>query len=138
MQTFFRNITALFMAFVVLLSTLSFSVDMHYCGDTLVDVAVNTDAATCGMEVMVETPLKTSITTSGCCTDQKVVVSGQDELNLGVNALSLDHQIFVTTFVYVYQNLIFETLPKAHIPFQEYSPPTLVSDYQVCYETFLI
>ncbi|CDF78614.1 conserved hypothetical protein [Formosa agariphila KMM 3901] len=126
------------MAFVVLMSTLSFSVDMHYCGDTLVDVALNTDAATCGMESMQNLPLESSITKSGCCTYQKLVVSGQDELKLSPSQLSLDHQLFVTAFAYVYQTLLFETLPKEIIPFQDYRPPILVSDFQVDFETFLI
>ncbi len=39
------------MAIVVLLSTMSFTLDMHYCGDTLVDIAVFKKAETCGMEM---------------------------------------------------------------------------------------
>ena len=38
------------MAVVVLLSTMSFSVDMHYCGDMLVDFSIMEQVKTCGME----------------------------------------------------------------------------------------
>ncbi|MHA7944977.1 HYC_CC_PP family protein [Formosa sp. 3Alg 14/1] len=137
MKSFFRNILSVSMAIVVLLSTVSFSVDMHYCGDTLVDVALNTKATTCGMETMQNLPLKSSITKEGCCTDHKVVVDGQDELNTSPSQLSVDNQLFLVSFVYVY-NALFETLPKQVTPFQDYRPPTLVSDFQVDYETFLI
>ncbi|WP_299781911.1 hypothetical protein [uncultured Formosa sp.] len=137
MKTIFHNIIAIFMAFVVLISTLSFSVDMHYCGDTLVDVALNTNATTCGMESMQNLPLKSSITKQGCCTDHKVVVDGQNELKLSPSQLTVDNQLFLTTFVYAYHSL-FETLPKHVTPFQDYHPPILVSDIQVDYETFLI
>ena len=137
MKSIFRNILSVFMAIVVLLSTVSFSVDMHYCGDTLVDVALNTKAATCGMESMQNLPSKSSITKNGCCTDHKVVVDGQDELNPSPSQLTLDHQLFLTSFVYVYQAL-FETVSKQITPYQDYRPPILVSDIQVDYETFLI
>ena len=91
MKNFFRSILSVSMAIVVLLSTVSFSVDMHYCGDTLVDVALNTKATTCGMESMQNLPSKSSITKNGCCTDHKVVVDGQDELNSSPSQLTLDH-----------------------------------------------
>ncbi len=39
------------MAFVVLLSTMSFTMHMHYCGDTLVDTSYFVKAETCGMEM---------------------------------------------------------------------------------------
>ncbi|PNW25909.1 HYC_CC_PP family protein [Formosa algae] len=138
MKTIFHNITAIFMAFVVLISTLSFSVDMHYCGDTLVDVAVFKDAEACVMDNMQTTPYESSITKTGCCTDHKVVVNGQDELQSSPDQLSVDHQLFITTFAYVYQHLLFESLPKQIIPFQDYHPPILVTDMQLEYDTFLI
>ncbi|MFB9054238.1 hypothetical protein ACFFVB_14215 [Formosa undariae] len=137
MKNVFRSILSVSMAIVVLLSTVSFSVDMHYCGDTLVDVALNTKATTCGMESMQNLSSESSITKNGCCTDHKVVVDGQDELNSSPSQLTLDNQLFLSSFVYVY-NSLFETLPKQVTPFQDYHPPTLVSDIQVDYETFLI
>ena len=40
MKQFSHKIMALVMAFVVLFSTMSFTVNMHYCGDTLVETAI--------------------------------------------------------------------------------------------------
>lgn len=39
------------MAFVVLFSTMSFTINMHYCGDTLVETAMFQKAKGCGMEM---------------------------------------------------------------------------------------
>ena len=47
------------MAIVVLFSTMSFTVDMHYCGDNLVETAIFHKAKGCGMEM--ENP-----STEGC------------------------------------------------------------------------
>ncbi len=37
MKQFIHKSMAVFMAAVVLMTTMSFTVDMHYCGDSLVD-----------------------------------------------------------------------------------------------------
>ncbi|WP_455429473.1 HYC_CC_PP family protein, partial [Maribacter hydrothermalis] len=37
MKKFYHKILSVIMAFVVLLSTMSFTIDFHYCGDLLVD-----------------------------------------------------------------------------------------------------
>ena len=51
MKQFFYKIMSLAMAFVVLFSTMSFTVNMHYCGDTLVETAIFHKAKGCGMEM---------------------------------------------------------------------------------------
>lgn len=38
------------MAFVVMFTTMSFTVDMHFCGDSLVDFSLFAKAESCGME----------------------------------------------------------------------------------------
>ena len=71
------------MAFIVLFSTMSFSVDMHYCGDHLVDFSFFEEADACLM--------KADNLTSGsecsivkmdmdCCTDVQFLQDGQDDL----------------------------------------------------------
>ena len=49
MNQVFHKIMSLVMAFVVLFSTMSFTVNMHYCGDTLVETAIFQKAKGCGM-----------------------------------------------------------------------------------------
>ena len=44
------KIASFLLAVLVCLSTLSFTVDKHYCGDFLVDVSFTGDASDCGME----------------------------------------------------------------------------------------
>ncbi|WP_339661730.1 hypothetical protein [uncultured Polaribacter sp.] len=80
MKQVFHKIMSFLMAFVVLCSTMSFSVDMHYCGDTLVETAIFHKAKGCGMEM--EKPISEGceITKKNCCSDQQIVVDGQNEL----------------------------------------------------------
>jgi len=119
------------MAILVLFSTVSFTVEKHFCGDHLVDMAIFSTAKKCGNS-MEKTTYKS------CCKDEVEVVQGQDELKFSsFEDLNLDQQIFIAAFIYSYSNL-FQSLPKQIIPFKDYSPPNLVFDIQVLDQIFLI
>ncbi|CAM1333861.1 Secreted protein [Tenacibaculum insulae] len=128
---------SLLMAFVVLFSTMSFTVDMHYCGDTLMDTAIFHKAETCGMEM--ENPLTDgcSITKKNCCSDEQLAVDGQNELQLQVDKITFEQQVFIASFVYTYINL-FEGLDNNVSSFEEYEPPLVVKQIFKIDETYLI
>ena len=126
------------MAFVVLFSTLSFTIDMHYCGDTLVDTAIFQQVESCGMKMQKPTQNKEcSIKKTDCCSNEQLTIEGQDELKLTFDQLSLDQQLFISSFVYTYIN-IFEGLEKDSPSFWDYSPPSVVKDIHKLDETYLI
>ena len=127
-----HKIFSVTLALLVLMSTLSFTVEKHFCGDVLVDVSVFTEAQKCAMEA-VEIALKKT-----CCKDEVDVVKGQDELNFqSFEDLPFQELQFIASFSYTYSNL-FENLPKQIIPHKDYSPPNLVLDIQLLNDTFLI
>lgn len=119
------------MALLVLFSTMSFTVDKHFCGDFLVDQAVFSEAETCGMEH------HPGMTEKGGCSDDSVSVEGQKNLKISFNDLDLDQQVFLFTFTHSYSNLFEEPL-KRPVPYLNYTPPLLVYDIQLLDETFLI
>ena len=128
------------MALIVLLSTMSFSVDMHYCGDHLVDYSFAEKVDTCMMKAEMS---KTSSSCEileiemNCCSDIEVVFEGQDDLKISFDQLTFDQQVFVASIVYSYINL-FEGLEENSIPFKDYAPPPLIRDVQILDQTFLI
>ena len=130
MKKAFQHIVCLSMAFLVMLSTMSFTVDKHFCGSHLVDKAVFSKAKTCGMQMNANSE-------SHCCTNEKISVEGQDELKVSFDSFDFQQQLFITTFSFTYFNL-FESLPKQVVPFKDYSPPLLVSDIQLEHQEFLI
>ncbi|WP_298498056.1 hypothetical protein [uncultured Algibacter sp.] len=120
------------LALLVLFSTVSFTIEKHYCGDVLVDVSVFSEVEKCGMEAMEILQKKT------CCKDEINVVKGQDELKVSsFEDLDFNQQQFITAFIYTYFNS-FEGLPKQTIPHKDYSPPNLVYDIQVLDQVFII
>lgn len=132
MKNRFNKIFSASMALLVLFSTVSFTVEKHYCGDVLVDMSVFTEAEKCASEA------EEIIAKMDCCKDTVDVIQGQDELNVKTfNDLDFDKQVFLASFIYSYFN-IFEGLPKEVPPFKDYSPPNLVADIQVLNQVFII
>lgn len=128
------------MAILVLLSTSSFTVDKHYCGNFLVDMAVFLEAKTCGMEMKDHSHSAVTDTSGSedfCCSNHKTTVEGQDELVTSIKSLDFDQQVFLSTFTYSYINL-FRNAPEQIAPFKNYSPPILVRDVQLLDQVFLI
>jgi len=138
----FHQISSIVMALLVLISTLSISVEKHYCGEHLVDVAIFTEAENCGMEVLDNDSIAADhdelVSQKTCCTDVVDLIEGQDELSLDQSKeLSPDQKVFILSFAAVFSGLnILE--PQKHTSFEHYSPPIVVKDIQVLNEAFLI
>ncbi len=140
MKSFFKNITAFTFTFIVLLSTVSFTVSMHYCGDTLVDAALFGKAESCGMEAMEmkkDITQKCSITKKDCCNEKQVIIKGQDDLKVDSFVFTATQQLFFTAYFYTYLNR-FEAETTQFTPFQNYIPPLVVKDIHKLDESYLI
>lgn len=133
------KIMALTMAFVVLLTTTSFTVALHYCGETLVDYSFTHKAKDCGMEKTnaLSNCEQPAMQKQSCCSDQVIIVDGQDELQDQFQKLTPDQEIFVAVFTTSYLAL-FEPLPAHNDSFTDYPPPFLKRDVQVLHQSFLI
>ncbi len=125
------------MAFVVLFSTMSFTVNMHYCGGTLVESAIFHKTKGCGMEMEKPSTDGCSIINKNCCDDKQLVVDGQNELQLQVNKISFEQQVFITSFVYTYI-IGFESLKKTVSSYEAYEPPLVIRRLYKIDETYLI
>jgi len=137
MKQIFHKIMSLLMAFVVLFSTMSFTVNMHYCGDTLVETAIFHKAEGCGMEMDKPSTEGCEITKKNCCDDKQLVVDGQDELQLQLDKMSFEQQVFFASFVYTYINL-FEGLDNNVSSYEEYEQPLVIRQLYKIDETYLI
>ncbi len=125
------------MALVVLFSTMSFTVSMHYCGDTLVETAVFQKAKGCGMEMQKPSTQGCAITKKNCCNDEQIVADGQNQLQLSVADISFEQHQFIASFVYTYRNL-FEGSDKNIASYEDYIPPLVIRQLYKIDETYLI
>lgn len=128
------NITSISLAFLVLLSTFSFTVEKHYCGDFLMDVSYLGHADSCGMEKKASS----KINKKSCCKDEVHQIEGQDQLQKSVadvidfkalNLLIISKGLLKKNFVEISSKK-----PQFLNPF----PPDIRYDYQVLFQSFLI
>ena len=125
------------MAFVVLFSIMSFTVNMHYCGGTLVETAIFQKVKGCGMEMEKPSTEGCSITKKNCCDDKQLAIEGQDELQLQVDNITFEQHLFIASFVYTYINF-FEGLENNVSSYEEYKPPLVIRRIYKIDDTYLI
>jgi hypothetical protein len=132
-----HKILATVMAFVVLFSTMSFTVDMHFCGDNLVATSMFQKEKCCCMKMEKPTAAGCAIVKSNCCKDKQMIIDGQDEMQLSVASISFEQQVFIASFVYMYRSL-FEGLDTTVTSYQAYKEPRISRQLYKLAETYLI
>lgn len=138
MNQMLHKIFSVVMALIVLCSTVSFTVQTHFCGNRLVAMSVFKKAATCGMEQEIEsTPNSCKYSKKSCCSDEQVIIEGQDQLHVSFEDFSFEEQLFINSFFYNYHGL-FDDAITLKAPSEDYPPPFLKKDIQVLYQTFEI
>ena len=133
MKEALNRLVSSIMAVLLLLSTVSWTVDKHLCMGRVMDVAFFSNAEDCGIESAMQA---FGDTENHCCDDESFTLEGQDDLKLSFHDFELDQQIFLVTFTFSYLNLFEEK--ELSVPDQIYPPPLLVKDYNLLYEVYLI
>lgn len=134
-----HKILAIIIAFVILFSTLSFTVEKHVCMGEITDVSYFTVAETCGMTVedcTIENPSETKIQPEKCCNNIQKLIEGNQTEQQAIDSFELSQVQFILAYTYTYLNL-FEGNNEI-IPFKYYTPPLVDKDINVLYQTFLI
>ncbi len=138
MKEILRKISSVAMAFVVLLSTLSFTVEAHYCGDTLVDSSLFSAAESCGMEMEAEPQLEgCAVSMKDCCSDEQLVLDGQKDLKSSSDKLTQEQKVFLYSYIYTYVDL-FEGLDENPHAYLDYRPPLVTRQIYKLDESYLI
>jgi len=125
------------MAFVVVFTTMSFTVDMHFCGDTLVETAVFQKVKGCGMEL--QKPLKDDcvVKSNNCCNDKQLTIDGQQELQISLSAFSFEQPLYVTSILNT-EIEFFEVIDNNVLFYKGYFPDLVIRQLYKTAETYLI
>lgn len=126
------------MAFFMLVSTVSWTVEKHFCFGSLVDIAFFHEADTCGMDLgLVVEDVSSKNNPNTCCSDETILVQGQDDLSISYDDLSFGQQQFLVAFTSSYIKL-FQPREQHYVPHADYPPPILVRDIHILDQVFLI
>ncbi|HZH88370.1 MAG TPA: hypothetical protein VFD78_04245 [Chitinophagaceae bacterium] len=137
MKSLFHKVLSLLMAILVLFNTMSFAVDIHFCGDDLIDFSFIQNVADCGMEEVTIASCHEDVDKASCCKDDQIVVESEDDVQLTIDQISFEQQVFLASFVYTYFHLVAQQ-DDLDFPHKYYVPPLLIRDIQKLHETYLI
>lgn len=138
MKLKFFKISSIILALLVLISTFSLTIEKHFCGDFLVDIAYFGKTQGCDDEEDEDCDKPSVIEKENCCKDETEQLKGQEELtSSSKKKITFKKQQFLLAFVLSYNNL-FKNLQKQVVPHKSYSPPKLVYDIQLLQEVFII
>ena len=120
-------------------TTVSFTVDLHVCAGSIVDVSFAQEELSCSASLMgdLSEEAHEAMRNMGCCDDLQFELEGQDELqksNLSIQIDNLDYVSLstqMTEFEWVYST-------KDVVLFTSYIPPPLIQDIQILHQTFLL
>jgi hypothetical protein len=132
MKLLISKIASLFLALLVLVSTLSFTVDAHYCGNILIDKAILSQAESCGMHQEIPTEEN-----SDCCDDELKIIKGQDTLKLPIAEFDIDKPLELAVFSLIhFSQLDFSSRNLTST--EVYNPPQYHRDFQILHQVFRI
>tara|TARA_B110000977_G_scaffold61878_1_gene84204 strand:- start:99 stop:512 length:414 start_codon:yes stop_codon:yes gene_type:complete len=131
------KIVSILMAFVVIFTTLSFTVDMHFCGDTLVETVVFQKAKGCGMELQKPSKDDCVVKSNNCCNDKQLTIDGQQELQISVNAFSFEQTLYVSSILNTSKE--FSEVIDKNVPlYKGYTLQLVIRQLYKIAETYLI
>lgn len=139
MKSLFRKSVAVFMASIVLFTTMPFALDVHFCDEELVDFSFFQKAEPCGMDQAsnIMACENSSIHETSCCKDQQIIKQSQNDIKSSVAQISLEQKVFIVSLFYSYFGLL-ESDSSLDALFIPYPPPFIERDVQVLHQTFLI
>ena len=138
MKQLLHKIFSTVLSLIILLSTFSFTVDKHYCGDFLVNTSLFTKAEGCGMD-MQKTVSEDGCETikKNCCKNETTYIEANTIEQQALDKQVVEQVFFVAIFVKSYVSL-FEEKVSDEFTFHFYKPPLIQKDIRVLFENFRI
>lgn len=137
MKSLIHKSVSITMALLLLLTTTSFSIAAHFCGDHLVDIAFYDDARSCEMQDT-DPEMHDAMKDMGCCKDKQIVSASDQDFQKTTFDFSLDQLVFITAFVHSYAVLLEQDLDTAQNRLIKESPPLPGRDLFLLHDSFLI
>jgi hypothetical protein len=136
MKQILHRVSSVLLAIIVLFSTFSFTVDSHYCGETLVDFSVFSKAKSCSGNMMNSDSDELEFVKKSCCKNVTSIFEGEDIEQQVLKKIDLKQVYFAVSYIISNNNLLFETSQKATATY--YYPPIIDQDKVILFENFII
>ena len=137
MKNLLHKLFSISMALLLLLSTISWTVEKHLCMGRVMDIALFDHAEDCGMEAGLAMLDDSYQFTKHCCDNEAFTLQGQDTLNLDIYHFDFSQQLYLISCTTFYLGL-FQDSTNKNIVFDSYPPPLLAEDLNILHQVFLI
>lgn len=137
MKKIITTFVSTFLAIVVLLSTMSFTVNIRYCDDNIVATTLNSEHDPCQTDILNELE-DCCIPKKDCCQEAEIIFDGQEEIRVqGPQKIKIDSYIYlVFPIEHTFAPEIKNTLDS--LVYSSYSPPFITKDRPILHQVFLI
>ena len=98
MKNMLQKTFSVSMALLLLLSTISWTVEKHLCLGRVLDIAWFDAAEDCGMEAGFALLDDSSQIVNHCCDNESFTMQGQDDLSHDISSLDFPQQVFLISF----------------------------------------
>jgi len=132
----FRTISSVFLALLLLVSSTSFAVGMHFCGGEVQKLSFSAAPELC--EKQKELPPCHRHAVPDCCDDEMVIHNG-DDFSGGAPVFPI--AVHASSAAVVPDVILSEVIPSSQAvlaQFAPYDPPLPADDFTVAYCVFLI
>ena len=137
MNATIKKISATILSLVVMFSSMSFTIDEHFCGSRLMDVSYFGDADNCGMD---EIDMSSNISVfkkNNCCKDQITLL--QSSIFNKEKLINLQNTDIETSLPEASCYSVFYKNSSLKLKYyKDFSPPDIAKDIRVLHQVFLI
>ena len=139
MEKFITHIGVTLLSLIVVFSSMSFTVQKHYCGEVLVGVSYVGKAEVCcaSKDAKQKNKQEGSSNKEDCCNDELELIESLTFEKEKLTSLSTDDIEFVVYYVFSYIEL-FQQIDIEKEFYKDFSPPDIVQDIQLLQKIFLI
>jgi len=137
MKKLITSFVSVCMAIIVLVSTMSFTVNVRYCDENIVATTLNSNDDSCTTDDFSALE-DCCVPQKDCCQDAEIVFEGYEELRIQISKeLKIQkfyqHALLVDVYYPLYKVAI-----SNNIHYTSYAPPLIIRNKQLIHQVFLI
>ena len=129
-----QKITAFLLALIVLISSVSFTVNKHICGGKIAHVSYFAPADSCGMQMDTcenkNSTKKNTLQKEPCCKDVSEFISGNDIPQQAIQSIHIPQVVLVSPLKAAYSIQTIRTPFEKPTNLKYYRPPILVKKHR--------
>lgn len=137
MKKLITSIFSVCMTLIVLVSTMSFTVNIRYCDENLIATSLNSNDDHCSTDNL-NTLEDCCVPKKDCCQDTQIVIEGHQKFRIQITKELKIQKIYLQALLVDTFCPIYKITSSNHVQYNCYVPPIIITDKQLIHLVFLI